>query len=50
MVSFALATEILQDVMHLGRAMEIMDIVADTVGATIGGLIYLYIRHRKTRN
>ncbi|MCL1676580.1 VanZ family protein [Elizabethkingia meningoseptica] len=41
MLCFAFLTEILQDEMHLGRAMEAMDVVADTIGALIGYLAYL---------
>jgi len=49
MFSFAVITEILQEKMQLGRAMEIMDIVADTVGAFFGGLTYLCIKYIKCR-
>ncbi|WP_262901731.1 VanZ family protein [Chryseobacterium sp. OSA05B] len=37
---YAFLTEILQDEMGLGRSMESLDIVADTVGCLIGYYIY----------
>jgi len=50
MFSFAVITEILQEKMQLGRAMEVMDLVADTIGSFIGGLAYIYLKRRKTQN
>ncbi|MDV2449013.1 VanZ family protein [Elizabethkingia anophelis] len=49
MLCFAFLTEILQDEMHLGRAMEGLDIVADTLGALIGYLVYQFL-FRKLQN
>ncbi|HAY3536562.1 VanZ family protein [Elizabethkingia anophelis] len=49
MLCFGFLTEILQDEMHLGRAMEGLDIVADTVGALIGYLVYQFL-FRKLQN
>ncbi|MCL1658093.1 MULTISPECIES: VanZ family protein [Elizabethkingia] len=49
MLCFAFLTEILQDEMHLGRAMEGLDVVADTVGALIGYLAYQFL-FRKLQN
>ena len=37
---YAFLTEILQEEMHLGRSMETLDIVADTVGCLLGYYIY----------
>lgn len=37
---YAFLTEILQDAMGLGRSMETLDIVADTIGCLIGYSIY----------
>jgi len=42
---YAFLTEILQEEMHLGRSMESLDIIADTVGCLIGYFIYkLFIK------
>ncbi|MCT4049424.1 VanZ family protein [Elizabethkingia anophelis] len=49
MLCFGFLTEILQDEMHLGRAMEGLDVVADTVGALIGYLVYQLL-FRKLQN
>lgn len=38
---YAFVTEILQDVMNVGRSAEFLDVVADTVGCAIGYLLYL---------
>ncbi|AQX83533.1 VanZ family protein [Elizabethkingia bruuniana] len=46
MLCFAFLTEILQDEMRLGRAMEGLDVVADTTGALIGYLAYLFLFKR----
>jgi VanZ family protein len=40
---YAFLTEILQEEMHLGRSMETLDLVADTLGCLIGYYIYKYI-------
>jgi VanZ family protein len=37
---YAFLTEILQEEMNLGRSMETLDIVADTIGCLIGYYIY----------
>lgn len=43
---YAFLTEILQEEMGLGRSMETLDIVADTVGCLIGYYTYrLFIKH-----
>ncbi|EJL70134.1 VanZ family protein [Chryseobacterium populi] len=43
---YAFLTEILQEEMHLGRSMEILDIVADTIGSLIGCSIYKALQKR----
>ncbi|KQT22440.1 antibiotic resistance protein VanZ [Chryseobacterium sp. Leaf404] len=40
---YAFLTEILQEEMHLGRSIETLDIVADTLGCLIGYYTYKYI-------
>ncbi|WP_244614399.1 VanZ family protein [Elizabethkingia argenteiflava] len=40
LMSFAVLTEILQDEMHMGRAMEFLDVVADTLGFLAGYALY----------
>ncbi|WP_312079452.1 VanZ family protein [Chryseobacterium sp.] len=40
---YAFLTEILQEEMHLGRSMETLDIVADTIGCLIGYYAYRFI-------
>ena len=40
MIIYGLATEILQDEMHLGRSLEGLDLVADTIGVLIGYVIF----------
>jgi VanZ family protein len=37
---YAFLTEILQEEMNLGRSMETLDIVADTIGCLLGYYIY----------
>jgi VanZ family protein len=37
---YAFLTEILQEEMRLGRSMETLDVVADTIGCLIGYYIY----------
>lgn len=37
---YAFLTEILQDEMGLGRSMETLDIIADTIGCLLGYLLY----------
>ena len=37
---YAFLTEILQEEMHLGRSMETLDIIADTIGALLGYYTY----------
>ncbi|MBQ0151889.1 MAG: VanZ family protein [Chryseobacterium sp.] len=37
---YAFLTEILQDEMHLGRSLEALDVVADTIGCLIGYYVY----------
>lgn len=43
---YAFLTEILQEEMGLGRSMENLDIVADTVGCLIGYYIYKFLEKR----
>ncbi|WP_326987047.1 VanZ family protein [Chryseobacterium sp. MP_3.2] len=40
MLIYSLITELLQDIMGLGRSLETLDLVADTVGILIGYLIF----------
>lgn len=40
MLIYAFSTEILQDLMQLGRSLELLDAVADTAGVCIGYYIY----------
>ena len=40
MLIYSLITELLQDIMGLGRSLENLDLVADTVGILIGYLIF----------
>lgn len=40
---YAFVTEILQDIMGMGRSAEFLDIVADGLGCAIGYLLYLKI-------
>lgn len=39
-VIYGLATEILQEEMHLGRSFEFLDLCADILGSSIGYIIY----------
>lgn len=48
LVSYALLTEILQDIMKLGRSLEVLDAVADTVGLSFS--YYIYNRYEKFQN
>ncbi len=43
---YAFLTEILQEEMGLGRSMETLDIVADTLGCLIGYYIYKFLEKR----
>lgn len=43
---YAFLTEILQEEMGLGRSMETLDIVADTIGCLIGYYIYKFLEKR----
>lgn len=43
-VLYALLTEILQEIMHWGRSMEALDLLADTIGLIVGYTIYKYIK------
>ena len=47
MLIYALLTEILQDEMHLGRALEFWDLIADTGGVLIGYFIAQKIKALK---
>lgn len=44
MLGYALLTEVLQEVMGLGRTMEIWDIVADVLGVFLGYVFWLGFR------
>jgi len=44
MLIYAFLTEILQDEMHLGRSMETLDILADTIGVIVGYYIFKKIQ------
>jgi len=46
MLIYAFLTEILQEEMKLGRSMETLDIVADTIGCLIGYYIYKVLAKR----
>lgn len=45
MLLYAFLTEILQDIMDMGRSLETLDIVADCIGVCIG--YYIFGRTRK---
>lgn len=44
MLIYAFLTEILQDEMQLGRSMENLDILADTIGVLIGYYVFKKIK------
>ncbi len=46
MLIYAFLTEIVQEEMGLGRSMELLDIIADTVGVLIGYFIFQFLRKR----
>ena len=48
LISYALLTEILQDVMKWGRSLEFLDAVADTLGLSLA--YYIYNRYVKFQN
>ena len=48
LISYALLTEILQDVMKWGRSLEVLDAVADTLGLSLA--YYIYNRYEKFQN
>nr|WP_248874415.1 VanZ family protein [Epilithonimonas zeae] len=48
LVSYALLTEILQDIMKLGRSLEVLDAVADTLGLSLS--YYIYNKYEKFQN
>ena len=37
---YGLGTEVLQEVMHMGRSFELLDILADLIGSSLGFLVY----------
>ena len=45
MLAYAFLTEILQEEMHLGRSMETLDIIADTIGVFIGYFFFKKIKN-----
>ncbi|MCD9856254.1 VanZ family protein [Epilithonimonas sp. JDS] len=48
LISYALLTEILQDIMKWGRSLEVLDAVADTLGLALA--YYIYNRYVKFQN
>lgn len=44
MLIYAFLTEILQDEMHLGRSMENLDILADTIGILVGYYVFMKMK------
>ncbi|AZI41318.1 VanZ family protein [Epilithonimonas vandammei] len=48
LISYALLTEILQDIMKLGRSLEVLDAVADTLGLSLS--YYIYNKYEKFQN
>jgi VanZ family protein len=48
LVSYGLLTEILQDIMKLGRSLEVLDAVADTLGLSLS--YYIYNKYEKCQN
>ena len=44
MLSYAILTEILQDEMELGRSLEFLDLVADTVGVISGYFLFKKVK------
>lgn len=46
MLLYAFLTEIFQEMMHMGRSMEVLDIVADSIGIFLGYYIYkVYVKN-----
>ena len=45
MLIYAIATEILQDEMHVGRSMEAWDLVADVLGLIAGYFLFKKIKN-----
>lgn len=43
---YAIITEILQEVMALGRSMELADLVADMLGVFLGVLLLKFIENK----
>ena len=41
---YALFTEIAQDEMKLGRSLEFLDVIADTIGFLLGYLVFLRLK------
>ncbi|MGS0748259.1 VanZ family protein [Halpernia sp. GG3] len=37
---YGLGTEVLQEVMHMGRSFELLDILADVIGSSLGLMTY----------
>ncbi|WP_342772851.1 VanZ family protein [Epilithonimonas xixisoli] len=48
LISYALLTEILQDVMKWGRSLEVLDAIADTLGLSFA--YYIYNKYVKFQN
>lgn len=44
MLIYAFATEILQESMHMGRSLEVLDVVADFFGICIGYYLYTLLK------
>lgn len=46
---YGLGTEVLQEVMHMGRSFELLDILADVIGSSLGLIIYRILSKFLTR-
>ena len=44
MLSYSILTEILQDEMNFGRSLEVLDLVADTVGVVMGYFLFRKVK------
>ena len=46
MLIYALMTEIFQELMALGRSMELLDLLADMLGVYIGALLVKFLKNK----
>lgn len=46
MTAYALLTEVLQEIMALGRTMDTLDFLADILGVILGYFLYKKLSHR----